>query len=225
MMKGFIKKLIVCSAVAVLVAVCGFTALADGTVTYDGNARDFIFAPGSDYSPTDLFTDFKGLMPGESVTQKVTVDNKLEKNVKIKVYMRSLGAESGSEDFLSKLSLTVKQDGDSEMFAAPASDTAQLTDWVYLGTVYSGGKIDLDVTLDVPTSLSNDYQNAVGYLDWEFKVDELPVEKDDPKLPKTGESSKVTVAVAVLGAAVIAVAALAVLKKKSNKSENGNTEA
>ncbi len=82
---------------------------------------------------------------GRHITQKVTIDNKVEHNVKIKLYMRSLGAEEGSEEFLSKLYLTVKQDGESNLFAAPPSEPAQRTDWVYLGTVYSGGKIDLDV--------------------------------------------------------------------------------
>lgn len=55
-MKRTVKGL---ACLAVL-AVCCFpgavTTLADGGhVTYDGSAREFIFAPGSDYSPTDLF--------------------------------------------------------------------------------------------------------------------------------------------------------------------------
>lgn len=199
-------------AAAVMILACSLTALADGTVTYDGNAKDFIFAPGSKYSLTDLFTDFKNVMPGDSITQKVTVNNRIDKKVKIKVYMRSLGAEEGSAEFLSKLNLTVKQEGNSKLFEAPADQTAQLTDWVYLGTIYSGGKIDLDVTLDVPIELENRFQDAIGYLDWEFKVEELPVEKNDPK--PLGDAPQYLLYGVLVGAVVLTVVIIVARRRR-----------
>ena len=214
-MKKKIKKLSSLALLMLMLLCCSLSVFAGGRVTYDGNAKDFIFAPGSEYSPTDLFPDFKGLMPGDTVTQKITIDNKVDKKVKIKLYMRSLGAEPGSEDFLSQLQLTVKQDGDSELFDAPADQTAQLTDWVYLGTIYSGGKIDLDVSVNVPLSLDNRFQNAIGYLDWEFKVEELPISPEDPKAPQTGDENNLLLWSSLLILGVGAVATAGVLKKKS----------
>lgn len=156
---------------------------AQGTVRYEGNARSFVFAPGSDQSVTDLFPDFKDVMPGDMLTQQITVKNEASRNVNVRLYMRSLGAQAGSEDFLSQLRLQVKKSDDNaapHMFDAAADQTAQLTDWVYLGTLYSGGEVNLDVTLTVPEDLSSDYQNKIGYLNWEFKAEEFPIYPGDP---------------------------------------------
>jgi len=221
-MKKTMRNLLLILTVVTLMMSSTVTAFATGTVTYDGNAKKFIFEPGSKYSPTDLFSDFKGVMPGDSITQKVFIKNDVSNDVKIRLYIRSLGAKEGSEDFLSKLNLRVSQNGDSNLFDAPADQSAQLTEWVYLGTFYSGAEIDLDVTLDVPADLGNEYQEAVGYLEWQFKVEELPVEPEDPKPPQTGDttnSNPYIVLASVSGLVIIFFLALG-QRRKQEKSSN-----
>lgn len=193
---------------ALLMLLAAFPASAAGNVTYSKDSGKFIFAPGSKYSPTDLFEDFKGVMPGDSLEQGITVQNKASNKVKVKIYMRALGAHENSKDFLSQLKLRVeKLDGqkNAKMFDAAADEAAQLSDWVCLGTLYSGGKVDLRVILDVPTSLTNEYSQEIGYLDWEFKVEEFPIEKEDPK---TGDSFKMEL---WIGAMVLALALMILL--------------
>ena len=212
-------KLMICLSLIVMTTALTANRISaqDGNVTYDGNAKDFIFAPGSEYSPTDLFADFKNLMPGDTISQKITIDNDISKEVKIKIYMRSLGADQQSQEFLSQLSLTVVQDGKTNLFDAPASETAQLTDWVYLGTLYSGGKIDLGVTVSVPITLGNNFQDAVGKLTWEFMVEELPVETTDPR--PTGDNSNIYVAMTVMSVSAAALSVVLALKKKKEQEQ------
>ena len=218
-MKTMINKVVTLLVVIAVVYSLSISVFAAGSVTYVGGAERFIFAPGSDHSPTDLFSDLKNVMPGDSITQQVQINNKVSNGVKIKLYMRSLGAQEGTDEFLSQMKLTVKQAGDSIMFAAPANETAQLTDWVYLGTIYSGGEIALDVVLDVPITMSNEFQNQIGYIDWEFKIEELPIEPSDPEPPKTGDTSNIYVYAGMMLFSLLAMIILLLAGKEKKQRQ------
>ena len=213
-MKKCFAVLVVCLVLAACVLPA---AAANGQVTYQKGAEKFIFLPGSEYSPTDLFPNFKDVMPGDSIQQKILVKNDAANNCKVKVYMRALGAHEDSAAFLSQLDLTVAKGTDTVMFDAPADQTAQLTDWVCLGTLYSGGECELIVTLDVPVTLDNRFMDLVEYLDWEFAVEELPVEPEDPRPPQTGDESQILLWAIVLAVSLTMIIVLLFSRKKKEK--------
>lgn len=200
-------------------------AFAQGSVIYKGNAEKFIFNPGSEYSPTDLFSDLKDVLPGDRITQSIRIKNDTSNKVEVKLYLRSLGAKSGSEEFLSQLNLTVEHDGDSKIFDASADKQAQLTDWVYLGDFKSGDEINLTLTLDVPITLGNDFQESIGYLDWEFKAEEFPVVSEGVEgimdiigSINTGDNSNLFIYLGLFGISIIVIFILLFAKKNRKKS-------
>lgn len=217
------KKILVCLLALTVIFSAALTVMAaDGNVIYSGDSGSFIFQPGSEYSPTDLFPDFKDVMPGDVLTQRIAVRNDASNQVKVKIYMRALGAQPESEEFLSQLKLKVTQDTENVMFDAAASETAQLTEWLCLGTLYSGGETELNVELTVPVTLDNTFKNQIGYLDWEFMVEEYPVEPSDPIIP-TGDNTPLVLygTLAVVSAAAVTVLLVLLLRKKEKKTENG----
>ena len=208
---------------------------AEGNVTYSGSAGTFIFSPGSEESPTDLFPDLKHIMPGETVTQKITLKNDVKKGVKVKFYVRSLGAymSDGNDDLLEEVlshtTLQVKQLEDTVLFDGAYEEPLQVTDWAYLGTLYSGGETDLEVTLHVSPALGNIPSDTTLYIDWEFMAEEFAPSKDDPKPTdpesenpkeplgtngtKTGDNANVWL---WIGCAVVAGTGIYVTKKRRN---------
>lgn len=216
----FARRLLCCLLLLTsLISAVPQAMAASGNVTYKGRADKFIFEPGSRYSPTDLFPNFKDVMPGDSITQRIYVENKAYRRVKVRIYMRALGAHEDSEEFLSQMNLTVEKGKDTILFDAPADQRAQLSEWTYLGTLYSGGETELKVTLDVPVEMDNRFQNAVGYLDWQFMVEELPVEPSDPQPPKTGDIIlRYALIMAASGVALLILLLWYRKKKKNDKT-------
>lgn len=215
MMKKSIRVLATILACVMLSAVLALGASAAGKVTYNGSSGTFIFAPGSEQSPTDLFTDFKGVMPGDKITQQIFINNDVDNGVKVTLYVRALGETEGadSKGFLDQLTITVAAKDGEELFKAPASESASVDEWVCLGTFYSGAAVTLDVTLHVPLEMGNDTQNAIGFVDWEFKAEEFPPEPDDPA-PPTGDSSRIAIFACIAIAAVVAVAVVVIKTKR-----------
>lgn len=215
-----LKRFASCVLTVLVLLSASLTAAANGNVTYSGDAGEFIFQPGSDLSVSDLFPEFKDVMPGDTLTQTILVRSNASDKVSTKIYLRALGAHENSQDFLSQLSLSVAA-GETELFKAPANEKAQLTDWVELGTFSGGGEVTLDVSLHVPVSLDNRHMEQVGYLDWQFMVEETEVEEPEkPESPKTGDTVPVGLFLGLFaGSGALILLVLWLLLKKKKKEQ------
>jgi len=211
-MKKAFKFVLTLFVLSLMVFAISFSCFADTYVTYAGNSSDFVFSTKSDKNPTDIFENFKDAMPGDVLTQDIVIKNSADKQVDVEIFLKSLGADDESKDFLSKLKLDVKViDGDT-IESGYAAESGKLTDFVSLGKFASGSTSTLRVTLEVPKDLSNDYAEKSGMVKWQFKVEEKPVE-----VPvQTSDNSKLILLCSVLAAGVSAMTALIVLKRKNN---------
>jgi hypothetical protein len=70
----------------------------------------------------------------------------------------------------------------------------------------------------VPVTLDNEFKSLVGYLDWEFAVEELPVEPSDPEPPKTGDESRIFLWVGLMAASLAMIILLPLFLKRKKKT-------
>lgn len=228
-MKKTLKTISALALVLVLLLGMSATAFAESKVTYEGGAEKFVFLPGSEYTETDLFENFKGVMPGDVITQEITVQNNYTKAEKVNIYLRAVvHDEQGNplseevartedlvsmQDFLSQLTMTVKQ-GDKVLFSASPDELDGLKENVLLGTFPGRSKTILTVELSVPFELGNEYANRVGEVDWVFTAEEVT------KTVQTGDDSDLILWAALMTLSLVTAAGVILSLNRKNKEHS-----
>lgn len=193
-------------AVLTVLAVSVQALGAETSVTYqDGK---FTYGSQSGEQPLDLFENFKGAMPGDTLSQTITVVNGAKADAKI--YLRSLGAAEGSEALLKELTLTVYRGDGTELYAGPADQAGSLSEWVLLADFAPGDKLELQLTLEVPITLGDEFQETAATVQWEFKAEEA-------ENPDTGDTAQPVLWLAV-GVGALTLALLLVVWKRRERS-------
>ncbi len=185
-MKRFYSLRRICVAVMSLLLLFAFAATAyaaDSAVDYNGRYASSVF--GFVPTDTDLFRNFKGLMPGDTVTQNVTIKNRSGDD--IRVYLFGKPESESVDHLLDVVKITVKDGGTTIV-----SDSARAS-WPSNNTYYNLGMLDpgetktLVVTIELPITMGNEYQNAVGKVEWGFQVNQYDDDDDhhhhDPDIP------------------------------------------
>lgn len=231
-------SLLLAVLVVVSLAVPAFAA-SEAVIKVKGkNVLDFDVE--SQYTETDLFNNFKDVMPGDQLTQKVTIKNQSWAYDYIKVYLKavphnaknpltyseSYENEDGKdqadiagkrdetvatmEEFLSQLTMRVYDKKGNLIYKGSPDDVDGLKNNVYLGSLRRNKEMQLTVELDVPKNLGNEYADRVGEVDWIFTVES---HNDPSDNPKTGDYI-IMGAVALMVVSAAALVVLFFLKKK-----------
>ena len=228
-MKKTLKTISALALALLLLLGMGATAFAESKVSYEGGAEKFVFLPGSEYTETDLFENFKGVMPGDVITQEITVQNNYTKAEKVKIYLRAVvHDEQGNplseevartedlvsmQDFLSQLTMTVKQ-GDKVLFSASPDELDGLKENVLLGAFPGKSYTKLVVELSVPIELGNEYANRVGEVDWVFTAEEVT------KTVQTGDDSDLILWAALMTLSLVTAAGVILTLNRKNKEHS-----
>ena len=175
-------------------------------------------SPGSGYTETDLFSDFKNLLPGDVRTEIITVQNQCEGRKPLRLSLKALPhdpsgnplspAVAASEtidraaDFLSQLQMKVWV---RETLVFQDQADVGLDGIIPLGSLPYDGSMKLKVELSVPLTMGNEYAGRMGEIDWIFLLeDESGVQPDDPDhLIQTGQPRWIPALLAGGGALLI----------------------
>ncbi len=187
------------------------------------NASQFIFNPENG----DLFQNFKGVMPGDELSQKIALKNQLSTR-DLTLYLRAEVDET-YKDFLNYITIKVtlynEENPNGKILCTnKASEAGALAEAVSLGTYNPGETGSLEVSITMDKLMGNEFKKASGIIEWIFSAEEgEEIIIPPPDIPDTG-SDKPIVPIVVGSIAVVALVVCIVLtkKKKDETSESKN---
>lgn len=185
------------------IAIPCFAKSEDGVyeVIYKGGEEGFAFVTNSEYTDSDLFSNFKdipvhgGLMPGDTRRQIIDIVNHSDYQY-IKLYLQAVPHTDENVPvadelmnvnlakmryFLNQFTLMVRNTENGEtVFHGPAGEGNEHNEAVYLGTLEQADSITLEVLLTTPLEMNNDFDQTIGEIDWRFIAEGFdPNDEDD----------------------------------------------
>ena len=220
-------SLVLTLVLAVAMATPAFAATA--SITYKGQKDQFVFDPS-----TDLFRNFKGVMPGDTLEQSITFTNKSTDSNYVKLYVRAVAHDTSNpltkpvkdnetipsmEEFLRQLEME-GYCGKKQIFKASPDELGGMKNKVLLGTLKKNASATLTVKLNVPIELGSEYANRMGEVDWIFTVEAFkgtPSTSDD-RLIQTGQLNWPILALGAGGLVFLILGGTMVLSRKKRKN-------
>lgn len=166
-------------------------------VSYYGRAGQFVFTPGTGENPADLFRMFKGMVPGDTREQEITLRSAAASGAPINLFLRAYVPAPGAdatekekedaakaEALLQRMTIRISCDefSDRPMLSAGAYPDQGMGEWVFLGRFAYNTTSILRVKVQMPTELAvsgndnytdNDFQGVEAKVRWAFLVEEF----------------------------------------------------
>ena len=239
-MKKLCKAIFSLALMLLAVMSLSVTAFAQSTqpaadIVYKGKNKLIITPKAGNHTGTDLFGNFKGVMPGDTLTETVTFRNEsaTARTDYVKLYIVAVphGADNVPVDkhiadvddmneFLSGFTMTVAQGG-KEIFKGKPGEVGTFGgNGCLLGTFRKGEGTTLTVTLTMDIEADNTAANQEGEVDWKFIAEEYTTSKTPSVTPgKLIQTGQLNWPIWVLGGAglVFVLLGAAVLAKKKER--------
>ena len=174
---------------------------------------------------TDLFANFKNLMPGESRNQVIEVSNNHTEQVPIYLYAK-VTEQSGSKEekelidkLLKKYAvISITDEKGKEIYKGPiwgnldvkeSSDQPTMKNAYHLGDFAPSETKKLNVSLYVDSQTDNHYRSLLGKVNWVFAA-----EGTETDLNKTVKTGVILNTVMYVGIAAVSLSLILILNKK-----------
>lgn len=174
----------------------------------------------------DVFPSFKNLVPGESISQNLTIANQSSENITIFLKPETDSKKgAGKAEYIEKLlrqyaKIAITDSNGRSLYSGPvsASDTGEIS----LGNISSKEDLRLSVTLQLDPSIENEYQELAAGVNWKFAAQGEDGKKttSTSALPKTG--LEVMWPLLILGILAVIGALILIMAYTKRKDSNQN---
>ena len=227
-------SLLLALVMALSLSVSAFAADPTADIVYKGKDKLLITPKTTEFTTTDLFGSFKGVMPGDTLEETVTFknDTTTSRSRYVKLYIQAVAHDAEKNppvaettetvatmtEFLSQLSMKV-WNGTELIYEASPDKLDGLAEPKLLGTFRKGETATLTVELTVPLELDNDFANRLGEVDWKFIAEEYTSGGGKPTvtpgtLIQTGQLNWPIAVLAAAGGVLIALGWVILRKKR-----------
>lgn len=172
------------------------------TITYDGQYHEFFI---KNVNHGDLFTTLKGLMPGDKITQNISIQTKhLDQETTL---LLKSECDKESQEKLNQLQYYIEKDGKVICSAFSIEEP------LLIGRFTDDSLANIKVVIEVPISVTEQITNMDYHLNWTFIAqEEGEVVAENPV--QTGDNNSIALYAVIFLFAIIILIFILILKKK-----------